>query len=68
MVRPLAPLPLSERLLSVREAARVLGLSRASVYRLCERGELPHVRLSNVVRIDPAELARFIKGRSHTVQ
>jgi excisionase family DNA binding protein len=39
------------RLLTVREAARMLGVSTATVYKLCARGELTHVRVLNVIRI-----------------
>jgi len=34
-------------LLSVREVARQLGVSTATVYRLCEQRELHHIRVSN---------------------
>ncbi len=37
--------------LTVREAARVLKVSTATVYKLCARGELVHVRVLNVIRI-----------------
>ena len=37
--------------LTVREAARVLKVSTATVYKLCARGELGHVRALNVIRI-----------------
>jgi excisionase family DNA binding protein len=47
-------------LLSVREIAARLGVSTATVYKLCDRGELPHVRVSNSIRIAPADLAEFI--------
>jgi excisionase family DNA binding protein len=47
-------------LLSVREIAARLGVSTATVYRLCDRGELPHVRISNAIRFAPADLAEFI--------
>jgi hypothetical protein len=30
------------------------------VYRLYDRGELPHVRISNAIRISPADLAAFL--------
>jgi len=53
---PIAP----AALLSVREVARRLGVSTALVYRLCERGELRHVRVSNAIRISPADLAAFL--------
>jgi excisionase family DNA binding protein len=39
------------RLLTVREAARLLRVSTATVYKLCALGELAHVRVLNVIRI-----------------
>ena len=50
-------------LLSVREVARQLGLSTATVYKLCERGELAHARVSNAVRVAPGDLEAFIAAR-----
>jgi len=52
-------------LLSVREVAARLGVSTATIYKLCERGELPHVRISNAIRIDPAELEAFKTAGRH---
>ena len=39
------------RLLTVREAERLLRVSTATVYKLCARGDLAHVRVLNVIRI-----------------
>jgi len=47
-------------LLTVREVARCLNVSTATVYALCGRGELAHVRISNAIRIVPAELDSFL--------
>jgi excisionase family DNA binding protein len=47
-------------LLTVREVARCLNVSTATVYALCGRGELAHVRISNAIRIVPAELRSFL--------
>ena len=44
------------RLLSVRELAAALGVSTATVYRLCESGEFPHVGISNAIRVRPEDL------------
>ena len=43
-------------LLSVRQVAYLLGVCTATVYRLCERGELAHVRVSHSIRIGVDEL------------
>jgi excisionase family DNA binding protein len=52
----------AERLLTVREVAHRLSISAATVYRLCERGELPHVRVSNALRVRLADLEAFLTG------
>ena len=44
--------------LGVRELARRLGVSRATIYRAVERGELRVVRVSSVIRVlvgEPAD-------------
>jgi excisionase family DNA binding protein len=48
------------RLLTVADVADPLGVCGATVYRLCESGELPHVRIVNSIRIRPADLAAFL--------
>jgi excisionase family DNA binding protein len=53
----------SEPLLTVREVAARLAVCTATVYALCDRGELPHMRISNAVRVEPVDLAAFIARR-----
>jgi excisionase family DNA binding protein len=50
------------RLLRVAEVAEQLGVCAATLYRLCEGGELPHVRIVNSMRIRPEDLKDFIGG------
>lgn len=50
--------------LTVREIAAQLKVSTATVYKLVERGELPHVRVSNAVRIQSVDLARYLSRPS----
>ena len=49
--------------LNVREAARRLKVSTATVYKACARGELPCVRVVNVLRIPEGGLGGRRKGR-----
>jgi excisionase family DNA binding protein len=56
----LGPTGVQDILLSVAAVARQLGVCTATVYALCARGELPHVRIPNAIRIAPADLDAFI--------
>jgi excisionase family DNA binding protein len=47
-------------LLSVRQVAKLLGVCPATVYRLCDRGELPQFRVLNAIRVDPRDLKEFM--------
>jgi len=49
-----------ERLLTVRQVAAMLGVCRATVYAMVERGELPHLRLGGVIRIRPEDLVALL--------
>ena len=57
--RPQMGLPL----LSVRQVAAQLGVCTATVYALCARGELPHVRVLNAIRVASGDLEAFVEGR-----
>jgi excisionase family DNA binding protein len=48
-------------LVSVRQAAKVLGVCRATIYRLCERGELPYFRILNAIRVDIQEVKAILR-------
>jgi excisionase family DNA binding protein len=50
----------SERLLSVRQVAERLGVSTSTIYDLCRKGRLPHVRVSNAIRVAPAALEDLV--------
>jgi len=55
-------------LLTYREAATVLGVTPRTVWTLVQAGTLPAARFGRSVRIDPADLRRFIdraKGVEH---
>jgi excisionase family DNA binding protein len=55
----------SHQLLTVKEVAAQLRTSTATVYGLCARGELEHVRAStHSIRVSVDQLSRFIQRRS----
>jgi excisionase family DNA binding protein len=55
----------ADSLLTVKDAAVRLRVSTASVYALCGRGELAHVRAStHSIRIREQDLAEFIRARA----
>lgn len=47
-------------LLTYRQAAQVLGVTDRTLRTLVREGRLPAVRFGRSVRIDPADLRRFI--------
>jgi excisionase family DNA binding protein len=47
-------------LLTVRDAARLLALSRSTLYNLMERGALAYVKIGRARRIPHEELQRLI--------
>ncbi len=49
------------RLLSVRDVARRLGVSTATVYALCETGGIAHVRVMNAIRVAPEDVVAFVR-------
>lgn len=50
-------------LLSVRQVAGQLGVCTATVYALCAKGALPHVRVLNAIRVAVGDLEAFVEGR-----
>jgi excisionase family DNA binding protein len=52
----------------VAEVAEQLGVCSATVYRLCESGGLPHVRIVNSIRGRPAALDALIATRGTSAE
>jgi excisionase family DNA binding protein len=50
-------------LLRIADVAETLGGCAATVYRLRERGELPHVRIVNSIRVRRADLDALVAAR-----
>ena len=50
--------------MTVAEVAKHLGVSRSTVYGLCERGELQHMRVSNAIRVPVRVVAAYLRQGS----
>ena len=48
-------------LLSVRQVAKLLGVCPATVYALCNRGELPYFRILNAIRVDIQDVKSLLR-------
>jgi excisionase family DNA binding protein len=61
------PIPPTPRLtLTVEEAAKALGISRAFAYEAVQRGEIPHIRIGRRILVPKAQLDRLLAGGSPT--
>jgi excisionase family DNA binding protein len=40
----------------------MLRLRPVTVYRLCQRGTLPHLRVSNAIRVRPEDLDAYLRS------
>jgi excisionase family DNA binding protein len=47
--------------MTVAEVAKQLRVSRSTVYDLCERGDLRHVRVSNAIRVPKAAVLAILR-------
>lgn len=54
--------PTFERLLTLKQAAEILDISKSSMYRMTDSRELPYVQLSKRM-IDPVDLRAYITAR-----
>jgi len=48
------------KLLTVRQVAKLLGVCAATIYRMCEQGELEHFRVRNAIRVPVATLKAYL--------
>jgi excisionase family DNA binding protein len=50
-----------EKLLTVKEVAEVLQLTQMSVYRLCNEGKIPCIKIGGSIRISKTALQKLIQ-------
>lgn len=62
-------LALEEPLLTAGEVARLLSVSRGTVYRWADEGTMPSVRLgATVVRFDRGAVLEWLEGHSASIE
>ena len=54
-----------DRLLSIAEAQRVLGVGRTTIYRLIGEGQLPAVKVGRRTLISESQVQHFIQSLSN---
>jgi excisionase family DNA binding protein len=52
-----------EPLLTIRQVGEVLGISRASIYRLIDAGELEPIKVGTLPRFAPEDLRGYIERK-----
>jgi len=50
------------RLLKVRDVMRILQLSKATIYRMIERGEFEVIRVGRSIRIKESSVEKYFDG------
>lgn len=55
---------MEKRVLSVNDAANILGLSRASVYEAIRLGRIPHVRIGRRILIPRTALEQMLESEA----
>ena len=47
---------------TVEEAAKVLGISKPSMYAAVKRGEIPVIKIGRVIRVPKAAMSHWLAG------
>jgi len=53
----------NDHLMTVGEVASWLGISTPWIYKQCEKGSLPFLRLGEAIRFDPEEIKAYLQAR-----
>ena len=56
-----------EKLLKIKEAAKLLSITPVTLYQMVDRGEIPHLRMgknSRTIRFEPKVIDEWIRGKA----
>jgi excisionase family DNA binding protein len=56
-----------QKLVTVKEAARILGLGERTVWTMRHTGQLPFVKIGSAVRFPVSAIDAWIESQTHTV-
>ncbi|WP_414639378.1 helix-turn-helix domain-containing protein [Archangium sp.] len=56
-------IPPGADVLTVKQVGAALAVSTDTVYELCRRGDLPHLRVANAIRISREAFRQFVNAR-----
>ena len=59
---PTSDIP-SEQLITARDAARTMGVSKARVYTLVERRAIPHYRIGRLIRLRTSDIVAYLESQ-----
>ena len=51
--------------LTLQDAASEMGISGETVRKLCDSGEIPHIRVGKFYRIKPADINAYLERNYH---
>jgi excisionase family DNA binding protein len=63
-ITSLTPEPLNIQLLTVPQAAEILGISKSLLYQLVSRGDVKSIRIGRLIRIKTEDLLQFLEEGS----
>ena len=49
--------------MKVEELAKMLAMSRLTLYKMCKHGRIPHFRLGTMIRFCPQTVAEWLEDR-----
>ena len=55
-----------EKLLKIKEAAKLLNINAVTLYQMVDRSEIPHLRMgkgNRTIRFEPKVIDEWIKGK-----
>lgn len=56
--------PAEDKILTIAEVAKLTKISKAKIYELIKRNQIPHIKIDRIVRIKQSELIRWLNKQA----